>query len=251
MVFSKLMSNCSNITWHHSTLTHAARSAIRKQRGLTIWLTGLSASGKSTIASALEQYLLKDCGLNAYLLDGDNVRHGLNSDLKFGPKDRTENIRRITEVARLFADSSAIAIVSAISPYKEDRNAARAAHGRGPPGAPKKKDEEAVSSGDAAADLKDEDGALPFIEVYVDVPLEVAEQRDPKGLYAQARRGELPNFTGISAPYEAPENPDIHIKSAELTIEQAVGQIVDFLETKGYLDKTEGEEASKGGLFEG
>jgi adenylylsulfate kinase len=182
---------------------------------LTIWLTGLSASGKSTIATALEQYLLRQ-GLNAYLLDGDNVRFGLNKNLGFSPADRSENIRRIAEVAKLFADSAAIAIASFISPYKADRDLARELHAKPGPHA-------------------DDSEGLAFVEVYVDVPVEVAEQRDPKGLYKKARAGEIKEFTGVSAPYEEPERPEVHIKSAETSVEEAVVKIVEYLQEKGLL----------------
>jgi adenylylsulfate kinase len=200
-----------NITWHPG-LTRAERNSFRGQRGLTIWFTGLSASGKSTVATALEQHLLH-LGLAAYRLDGDNVRFGLNKDLGFSEKDRNENIRRIAEVAKLFADSSAIAITSFISPYRADRQTARELHAQAAGG----------------------DEALPFVEVYVDIPLEVAEQRDPKGLYKKARAGEIKDFTGISAPYEAPEQPEITIKTHEKSVEECVAQIVAWLEEKGYV----------------
>jgi adenylylsulfate kinase len=214
-------------------------------------LTGLSASGKSTIAVELERYLLTHRHLNAYLLDGDNVRFGLNNNLGFSPADRTENIRRVAEVARLFADSCTVAIASFISPYKADRQAAREAHARGPPGAPKPKKEGGEESKSGDDDLKKDDGALPFVEVYVDCPLEVAEKRDPKGLYAKARQGIIPEFTGISAPYEAPENAEIVIKSAEVSTEQAVQQIVEYLDKHGYLEKVDSEAVRAGGLVEG
>ncbi|KAF1817493.1 adenylyl-sulfate kinase [Eremomyces bilateralis CBS 781.70] len=202
----------TNITWHPS-LTHSERRQLRKQQGITIWFTGLSASGKSTIATALEQHLLH-LGRTAYRLDGDNVRFGLNKDLGFSEKDRNENIRRIAEVAKLFADSCSVAITSFISPYRADRDAARQLHNAGAPGMAE---------------------PLPFVEVFVDVPIEVAEQRDPKGLYKKARAGEIKEFTGISAPYEAPENPEIHLRSDQLSVEEAVVKIVKYLEEKGYL----------------
>ncbi|KAH7326708.1 Adenylylsulfate kinase-domain-containing protein [Stachybotrys elegans] len=201
----------TNITWHPS-LSRAERNQNRGQRGLTIWLTGLSASGKSTVATALEQHLLH-LGLSAYRLDGDNVRFGLNKDLGFSEKDRNENIRRISEVAKLFADASTIAITSFISPYRADRDFARKIHGETQGG----------------------DEPLPFVEVYVDVPLEVAEQRDPKGLYKKARAGEIKDFTGISAPYEEPLNPEITIKTHEKSVEECVAQIVSWLVEKGYV----------------
>ncbi|OQO04944.1 Adenylyl-sulfate kinase [Cryoendolithus antarcticus] len=202
----------TNITWH-SGLTREERSSLRKQRGATVWFTGLSASGKSTIAIALEQHLLH-LGLQTYRLDGDNVRFGLNKDLGFSPKDREENIRRIAEVAKLFADSTTIALTSFISPYKADRQLARDLHG---------------DSGKTA------EASLPFIEVYVDISVEEAEKRDPKGLYKKARAGEIKEFTGISAPYEAPEKPEIHIDSAKTSVEDAVRQITDYLEKEGLL----------------
>ncbi|KAF2770972.1 adenylylsulfate kinase [Teratosphaeria nubilosa] len=201
----------TNITWHEG-LGRKERSELRKQKGATIWFTGLSASGKSTIATALEQHLLH-LGLAAYRLDGDNVRFGLNKDLGFSPKDREENIRRIAEVAKLFADSTTLALTSFISPYKADRQLARELH----------------------ASTKNTDEPLPFIEVFVDIPVEEAEKRDPKGLYKKARSGEIKEFTGISAPYEAPENPEIHIHSEKTSVEEAVVIITKYLEEKGLL----------------
>ncbi|KAG5989422.1 hypothetical protein E4U54_004343 [Claviceps lovelessii] len=206
----------SNITWHPSLSRHE-RNQLRRQRGLTIWLTGLSASGKSTVATALEQHLLH-LGRAAYRLDGDNVRFGLNKDLGFSEKDRNENIRRIAEVAKLFADSSTIAITSFISPYRADRDTARQLHAASP-------------SGNAP-----QDDPIPFVEVFVQVPLEVAEKRDPKGLYKKARAGEIKDFTGISAPYEEPTQPEIVIKTHENSVEECVAQIVDWLVEKGYLE---------------
>ncbi|KND90421.1 Adenylyl-sulfate kinase [Tolypocladium ophioglossoides CBS 100239] len=201
----------SNITWHPS-LSRRERNQLRGQRGLTIWLTGLSASGKSTVATALEQHLLH-LGRAAYRLDGDNVRFGLNKDLGFSEKDRNENIRRISEVAKLFADSSTVAITSFISPYRADRDLARQLH--------------------AATDADDE--PIPFVEVFVDVPLAVAEQRDPKGLYKKARAGEIKDFTGISAPYEEPASPEIRIKTHENSVEECVAQITKWLADEGYV----------------
>ncbi|EKG19266.1 Adenylylsulfate kinase [Macrophomina phaseolina MS6] len=205
----------TNITWHPG-LTRKERSEYRKQKGFTLWFTGLSASGKSTIATALEQHLLH-LGYAAYRLDGDNVRFGLNKDLGFSEKDRNENIRRIGEVAKLFADSSTIAITSFISPYAADRASARALHSALPEGSTEE--------------------PLPFIEVYVQISVEDAEKRDPKGLYKKARAGIIPEFTGVSAPYEEPENPEILIKSAETPVEKAVQQIVEYLEGRGLLAK--------------
>ncbi|TKA80839.1 Adenylyl-sulfate kinase, partial [Cryomyces minteri] len=201
----------SNITWHQG-LTRGERNQLRHQRGCTVWFTGLSASGKSTIATALEQHLLQQ-GLATYRLDGDNVRFGLNKDLGFSEQDRNENIRRIAEVAKLFADSSTIALTSFISPYRVDRAIARELH----------------------ADTKNVDEPLPFIEVFVDIPVEEAEKRDPKGLYKKARAGEIKEFTGISAPYEEPEHPEIHIRSDKVSVEEAVVQITNYLQDKGLL----------------
>ena len=197
----------TNITWHDN-LSHTERAEFRKQKGVTVWLTGLSASGKSTIACALEQTLLKR-GLNAYRLDGDNVRFGLNKDLGFSEADRNENIRRISEVAKLFNDSCCVTLTSFISPYRQDRRLAR--------------------------DLHEKDG-LPFVEVWVDVPISVAEQRDPKGLYKKAREGIIKEFTGISAPYEEPELAEIHLKNYEgQSIEDSAAKIVAYLEEKKFI----------------
>ncbi|CAG8504936.1 4580_t:CDS:2 [Diversispora eburnea] len=188
----------TNITWDQSNVSRGEREKLLGQKGLTIWFTGLSASGKSTIASALEKYLLT-MNISSYRLDGDNIRFGLNKDLGFGQKDREENIRRIAEVAKLFADSTTIALTSFISPYKSDREIARKLH---------------------------EDSGIPFVEVYIDAPLEVAEQRDPKGLYKKAKAGEIKDFTGISAPYEAPPSPEIHIHTDKTTVEESVKVIL-------------------------
>lgn len=197
----------TNITWHDN-LSHEERSDFRKQKGVTVWLTGLSASGKSTIACAIEQALLQR-GLNAYRLDGDNIRFGLNKDLGFSESDRNENIRRISEVAKLFTDSCCVTLTSFISPYKNERGLARELH---------------------------KSSNLPFVEVYVDVPVDVAEQRDPKGLYKKAREGIIKEFTGISAPYEAPEQPEIHLKNYDgQSIEQSAQTIIEYLEAHKYI----------------
>ena len=205
----------SNITWHPS-LSRQERFSLRGQKGFTIWLTGLSASGKSTVATALEQHLLH-LGLAAYRLDGDNVRFGLNKDLGFSEADRNENIRRIGEVAKLFADSATIAITSFISPYRKDRDVARGLH---------------AQVGQPA------DDGIPFVEVFVDVPIDVAEKRDPKGLYKKARAGEIKEFTGISAPYEEPLNAEIHIRTDQQTVEESVAQIVKWLQEKDLITKS-------------
>ncbi|MEU0936448.1 MULTISPECIES: adenylyl-sulfate kinase [Embleya] len=188
-----------NVVWHEGGVTREQRPA----PGATIWFTGLSGSGKSTVAVIAER-LLVERGITAYRLDGDNVRLGLNGDLGFGAEDRTENIRRVGEVARLFADAGVIAIVPVISPYRADRDRVRALHAR--------------------------DG-LPFLEVFVDTPIEECERRDPKGLYAKARRGEIGDFTGISAPYEAPEKPELRLTPADGDPEQQAERLLALLET--------------------
>ncbi|MEE3251792.1 MAG: adenylyl-sulfate kinase [Actinomycetota bacterium] len=170
-----------NVVWHPTTLGRDERVGALGHRGSTIWFTGLSGSGKSTVAAACERLLVDD-GQPAYLLDGDNLRHGLNGDLGFSSADRDENVRRVAEVARLFADAGVVALVPLISPYREARRRARALH---------------------------EATGVPFLEVFVDTPLEVCEERDPKGLYAKARTGGLTGMTGIDDPYEAPESPDL------------------------------------------
>jgi bifunctional enzyme CysN/CysC len=175
------------VVWHASQVDRAQRWAASGLGGATVWLTGLSGSGKSTVAAHVERLLVAG-GRAAYLLDGDNLRHGLNGDLGFSAADRTENVRRAAEVARLFADAGVVALVPLISPYRADRDRARAAH--------------------AAA-------GLPFLEVYVDTPLAECERRDPKGLYAKARAGELKGFTGIDDPYEAPVAPDLVLTPAD------------------------------------
>jgi adenylylsulfate kinase len=195
----------TNISWHEGQIGRREREALLGQRGATIWLTGLSASGKSTIAVALEKALIER-GHLAYVLDGDNVRHGLNKNLGFSPADRTENIRRIAEVAKLFTDCGVLVLTSFISPYRSDRDAARALF--------------------AAGD---------FVEVFVDASLATCEARDPKGLYRKARAGEIPEFTGISAPYEAPERPELVIDTGALSVEASVAALLSFLEDRGYL----------------
>jgi adenylylsulfate kinase len=195
----------TNITWHDGTVTRAEREKLLGQRGVTIWLTGLSGSGKSTIAVAA-QGALHERGTHSYVLDGDNVRHGLNQNLGFSPEDRTENIRRIGEVAKLFTDAGMIALTSFISPYRADRDAVRAI----------------MEPGD-------------FVEVLVDASVETCEGRDVKGLYKKARAGEIPEFTGISAPYEAPEKPELVLDTNSQTVEESVEQLMGHLEEKGYL----------------
>jgi len=195
----------TNITWHEGSVTREERQRLLNQKGVTVWMTGLSASGKSTIACILKQMLLHK-KKHAYRLDGDNIRMGLNKNLGFSADDRAENIRRIGEVAKLFTDAGVIAIASFISPYKKDRDAVRA-------------------------------GMKPgeFIEVYVQVSLAEAEKRDPKGLYKKARAGQLKNFTGIDDPYEAPEKPEILIETEKHKPDDAAALILAYLEKNGHL----------------
>jgi bifunctional enzyme CysN/CysC len=193
----------SNIHWQRLEISRSARAAQKSQKAAVIWFTGLSGSGKSTIASALEKRLYS-LGRHTYVLDGDNVRHGLNRDLGFTDADRVENIRRVAEVARLMVDAGLLVIVSFISPFRSEREAARNLMGEG-----------------------------EFLEVFVDAPLEVCEARDPKGLYKKARQRELMNFTGISSPYEAPEEPDVRLNTALLPVEAAVEELIGVLESKG------------------
>jgi adenylylsulfate kinase len=195
----------TNITWHGGHVGRADRERVLAQRGATIWLTGLSGSGKSTIAVAVEAELVRR-GKLAYVLDGDNVRHGLNKNLGFSPADRTENIRRIAEVAKLFTDCGVLAFTSFISPYRADREAARALFAEG-----------------------------DFVEVYVAADVATCEGRDPKGLYQKARAGQIPEFTGISAPYEEPEAPELVLDTARQSPEESVAALIAYLEGKGYL----------------
>jgi bifunctional enzyme CysN/CysC len=197
----------SEITWDRRGLARGARWALLGQRGATVWLTGLPASGKSTIAAALEERLARE-GYRAYRLDGDNLRYGLNSDLGFDPGDRAENIRRVAHVASLFADSGTVAIVSAISPYEVDRQVARSIH---------------------------ESGELEFVEVFVDTPVEECERRDPKGLYARARVGKITGFTGVDAPYEQPRDADLTLRPTEHQLEDLVEQLVVELRARRVL----------------
>lgn len=196
-----------NITWHEGHVDRTVREKLLRQKGCTIWLTGLSAAGKSTLAFTLEHEMIRRNRLT-YVLDGDNVRHGLNKNLGFSAEDREENIRRIGEVAKLFADAGFITITSFISPYRHDRAMVRKIH---------------------------DHAGIFFVEVFVDAPLEVCEQRDPKGLYKKARSGELRGFTGIDDPYEPPEKPDIVIKSGEMTPQEGAMRILGYLVEKGHL----------------
>ncbi|MHC4321939.1 MAG: adenylyl-sulfate kinase [Planctomycetota bacterium] len=195
----------TNIKWHHGKITKEDRTKLLNQKGATIWLTGLSGSGKSTIAVELEHALIENKH-QAYILDGDNIRHGLNKNLSFSPEDRTENIRRIGEVAKLFTEANIITIAAFVSPYREDRDNVRKLLGHG-----------------------------EFIEIYVKCSLEVCEARDTKGLYKKARAGEVKDFTGISAPYEEPLNSELTIDSSALSVEESTRAILDYLESKGYV----------------
>ena len=189
----------NNIVWHQHEVDKRRRADAKGQKPCVVWLTGLSGSGKSTIANLLEKKLA-DNGKHTYLLDGDNVRHGLNGDLTFSDKDRVENIRRISELSKLFVDSGLIVITAFISPFKSERDYCRSLL---------EKNE--------------------FVEVFVDTPLEECEKRDPKGLYKKARRGELPNFTGIDSAYEEPEMPEIELQTGERSVEECVEQILKYM----------------------
>jgi adenylylsulfate kinase len=194
-----------NITWHHSSVTKKDRHLINGHNSCVLWFTGLSGSGKSTLANAVDRALFHE-GVRTYVLDGDNIRHGLNSDLSFRPADRKENIRRIGEVAKLFVDSGLIVSSAFISPFREDRELVRQMYEAG-----------------------------EFIEIFVKCPIEVCENRDPKGLYKKARKGEIPEFTGISSPYETPYQPEIVIETDKMTIEQSVENINIYLKNKKIL----------------
>jgi len=199
-----MTSNPRNLTRHAGSVQRSDRERLLGQRGAVVWFTGLSGSGKSTVAHAVEQQLAA-AGRLAYVLDGDNVRHGLCRDLGFSPTDRTENIRRVGEVAALLDDVGVLVLTSFISPYRRDRQAVREIVG------------------------------ADFVEVFVDAPLEVCEARDPKGLYKQARAGTIPEFTGISAPYEPPEHPDLHLRTGTRTLADCVAAVHDLLAARGLL----------------
>jgi bifunctional enzyme CysN/CysC len=194
-----------DVFWQTIDVNKQARSSLKGQRPAVVWFTGLSAAGKSTIANIVEKKLCAE-GKHTFLLDGDNVRHGLNKDLGFAEADRTENIRRLAEVAKLMIDAGLIVIVSCISPFRTDRRMARALVGEG-----------------------------EFCEVFVDTPLGLAEERDPKGLYKKARRGELKNFTGIDSPYEVPEHPEVRLDTKVLSPEAAALSVIEHLNSMGIL----------------
>jgi bifunctional enzyme CysN/CysC len=191
----------SEVVWHPGAVDADRRAAVTGGVGATVWLTGLSGSGKSTIAHGLEDRLVAS-GRAAYVLDGDNVRHGLNGDLGFSPADRTENVRRIGEVSRLMADAGLVVAVPVISPYEADREQARTAH---------------------------EAARIPFFEVWVSTPIEVCEQRDPKGMYARARAGEITSFTGVDAPYEPPSRPDLVLDTSAVDVDGCVDRLLAIL----------------------
>ncbi|MBT3010975.1 MAG: adenylyl-sulfate kinase [Candidatus Thiodiazotropha sp. (ex Lucina aurantia)] len=194
-----------NIVWHEATVTRERREKMNRHRAKLLWFTGLSGSGKSTLAHALEEELhQREC--RTYVFDGDNVRHGLCRDLGFSTEDRSENIRRIGEMAKLFVDAGVIALTAFISPIREDRERARGLFPHG-----------------------------DFIEVYVSCPLEVCETRDVKGLYKKARSGEIPNFTGISAPYDVPDKPEIVIETQDRTVQECVHELIEALEQRGVI----------------
>jgi adenylylsulfate kinase len=197
----------SNITWHHGDITRTDREALLQQKGGTAWFTGLSGSGKSTLAVAVEKELIR-AGRLCYRLDGDNLRHGLNRNLGFTPEDRAENVRRAGEVCRLMADAGIIVLASFVSPYAADRAKVRALH----------------------AEM-----GLPFLEVFVDVPVEVAAERDPKGLYKKAQAGGIANFTGLSQGYEAPESPELTVRTHEVKLEEGAAQVRALLQRHGLV----------------
>lgn len=197
-------SKSTNITWHESGVSAEDRAALNGHRPALLWFTGLSGSGKSTLANGVAR-ALHDRSVHTYVLDGDNVRHGLNKDLTFSAEDRVENIRRISEVARLFVDAGLVVMTAFISPYRDDRARARAIVGD------------------------------RFIEVHVDADVAVCESRDPKGLYKKARAGEIGDFTGISAPYEAPEHPELRIDTSVMPLEVCVAKVVDYLVARGIV----------------
>lgn len=190
-----------NVIPHNFNVTKKERSALKKHNSLLLWFTGLSGSGKSTIANAVE-IALHDKGIHTYTLDGDNVRKGLNNNLSFSPEDRTENIRRIAEVANLMVDAGLVVLAAFVSPYLEDRE-----------------------------NIKNIVGAENFVEVFINTPVEECERRDVKGLYAKARAGEIQNFTGINAPYEAPVSADIEIETTKVTVEEAVAKILKHIDS--------------------
>ena len=199
--------NNNNVVWHHATVTRERRQQQNGHKSVILWFTGLSGAGKSTLAHAVEEELHQG-GAKTFVLDGDNVRHGLCSDLEFSNEDRKENIRRISEIAKLMLESGVIVLTAFISPFREDRRAARSLFPHG-----------------------------EFIEVYCDCSIEVCESRDPKGIYQKARKGEIPHFTGISSPYEVPEKPELTIKTDKQSLNESVQKIVEYLLGRGIINK--------------
>ncbi|GGH76540.1 adenylylsulfate kinase [Pullulanibacillus pueri] len=199
------MTKATNIVWHDGQVSKQDRQALNGHKSAVLWFTGLSGAGKSTVAVEVEK-LLHKMGIRTYILDGDNIRHGLNKNLGFSPEDRKENIRRIGEVSKLFVDAGLFTLTAFISPYQEDRDLVR-----------------------------DILGEKEFIEIYVKCDLEECEKRDPKGLYAKARKGEIKNFTGIDAPYEAPEKPELVVENDRQTIGESAQQVIDYLQKNGYI----------------
>lgn len=195
-----------NVVWHDHHVTKQERASTKAQKPCILWFTGLSGSGKSTVANAVEAKL-NAMHKHTYLLDGDNIRMGLNKGLGFSDEDRIENLRRIGEVAKLFVDAGIIVLTAFISPFQSERDRVRAL----------------VQEGE-------------FIEIFIDTPLEICETRDPKGLYKKARAGEIPSFTGIDSPYEAPGDPEVHVKNSNIPVEEAVDVIIDYLHEKGYFN---------------
>jgi adenylylsulfate kinase len=203
---SKMVTKSENIVWQQTTITKEERHKLNQHKSCVLWFTGLSGAGKSTVANAVEKELYNH-NIRAYVLDGDNVRHGLNKNLGFSPEDRTENIRRIGEVSKLFVDAGLFTLTAFISPYREDRDMVRELQG----------DKE-------------------FIEIYVKCSVEECEKRDPKGLYEKARKGEIKGFTGISAPYEEPIKPELTIESDKQSLEESVAKVMSYLKEKGYVE---------------
>ncbi len=205
MSFKPTHPTSTDVVWHHATVTRARREAQNGHRGAIVWFTGLSGSGKSTLAHAVEETLLQH-GCRTFVLDGDNVRHGLSGDLGFSAQDRQENIRRIGEVAKLFMEAGVIVLTAFISPYRADRERVRGM----------------VDHGD-------------FLEIYCDTPIEICESRDVKGIYKKARAGQIPEFTGISSPYEAPETPELIVKTETASLEVCVQQVIDEMIRHGFV----------------
>ena len=203
------MEATKNIVWHATTITKQDRHRMNGHKSAILWYTGLSGAGKSTLANKVEEKLFER-GIHTYVLDGDNIRHGLNKGLGFSTEDRKENIRRIGEVSKLFVDAGAFVSTAFISPYREDRDMVR----------------QLVNDGE-------------FIEIFVNAPLDVCEERDPKGLYKKARAGEIKNFTGIDDPYEAPQNAELTIYTGEKTLEECAAAVLSYLESTGYLEEME------------